>query len=355
MTGRCRHFGSCGGCALYDVPAAEYRAHKRETVIRALTKFGLDDAQVAEVVEVPPGTRRRGTFKILKRNDQVEIGFHAARSHTIVDMQQCLVLTPSLFALVGRLRDALNALLANGEHGEAHITEADNGFDIALRMNPKLTPALTAAIAKAAVALKAIRITWNSTLAFESAAPVVHFGKAAVKLPLESFLQPTRAGEAALRERVIAAIGKATSVADLFSGCGTFSLVLAEKARVHAVEREQGALDALAAAVKTTQGLKPVTVARRDLFKLPVTARELDKFDAVSLDPPRAGAEAQARELARSRVPRIAYVSCDANTFARDARILVDGGYRMGTVTPVDQFLWSEHIELVAAFERKTR
>ncbi len=333
---------------------AAYRARKRDDVVRALDRHGVV-AEVAPLVAVTPGTRRRAVFKLLKRNGAVELGFHAHRTHDIVDMQECRLLTPALFALVARLRAAMNGMLANGQHGEARVTQADNGFDIALRASAGLTPALTTALAAAAPALGAIRITWNGTLAFENAAPFVHFGKAVVKLPPDSFLQPSREGEAALRGLVLAAVAGAKSVADLFSGCGTFSLALAERARVHAVEREQAMLDALAEAAKATQGLKPVTTARRDLFKLPLTVAELNRFDAVVLDPPRAGAEAQARLLARATVPRLAYVSCDADSFARDARLLIDGGYRIGGVTPVDQFLWSSHIELVAAFERAVR
>lgn len=351
MSPLCRHFGSCGGCTLQDVPETQYRAAKRDTVVRALNNAGVA-ADVADVVAVPPGTRRRAVFKIAHSGDAVEVGFHALRSHAIVDMRECLVLTPALAALVPRLRDTFARLFVGGQHAEAHVTEADNGLDIALRSGMKLTPALTAALGKAAPALKAIRLTWNGALAFESAAPSLRFGKAQVKLPPEAFLQPTREGEAALRSRIAAAMTGAKSVVDLFAGCGTFSLPLAEHAKVHAVEREQSPLEALAAAARGTSGLKPVTIARRDLFKLPLTPPELNKFDAVALDPPRAGAQSQARELVRSKVARLAYVSCDVATFARDARILADGGYRAGTVTPVDQFLWSSHIELVAAFTR---
>jgi len=351
VTQLCRHFGSCGGCTLQDVPEAAYRAQKRAAVVRALTKFGVE-AEVTDLVAVPPGTRRRAVFKIARRGGEAEVGFHAFKSHAIVDMRECLVLTPGLLRLAGALRAMASELFAGGQAAEAHATEADNGNDIAFRAPMKPTPALTAALARTAPALDAVRITWNGALAFERAAPVVHFGKAAVRLPPESFLQPTREGEAALRSRVLAAVKGAKTIADLFSGAGTFALALAEQGRVHAVELEPVMLEALAAAAKGTQGLKPVTTARRDLFKLPLTPLELNTFDAVVLDPPRAGAEAQARQLARSKVPRLAYVSCDADSFARDARILLDGGYRIGPVTPVDQFLWSSHIELVAAFER---
>ena len=351
MTQRCRHFGSCGGCTLQNVPEAEYRAQKRETVVRALAKQGVD-AEVMAVVAVPPGTRRRAVFKLARHGGVAEVGFHALKSHEIVDMRDCLVLTPGLLALAQNLRTMTAALFANGQSAEAHATEADNGNDIAFRAPMTLTAERTAALAKAAPSLNAARIVWNSALAFERAAPAVHFGRAAVKLPQESFLQPTREGEEALRGRVLAAVKGAKAIADLFCGTGTFALALAEQGKVHAVEREQAMLDALSAAARATQGLKPVTTARRDLFKLPLTPLELNRFDAVVLDPPRAGAEAQARQLARSKVPRLAYVSCDAQSFARDTKILLDGGYRIGPVTPVDQFLWSSHIELVAAFER---
>ena len=351
MSERCRHFGICGGCTLQDLPAGDYRARKRDEVVRALTKQGLE-AEAGEIVAVPPKSRRRAVLNVARRAGRIEVGFHPLRSHAIVDMHECLVLTPALFALTAALRQAMPALLVDGQDLEARATEADNGIDIAFRAQPKLTPERSATLARLAPGLKAIRITWNGTLAFESTAPVLRLGKADVKLPPDTFLQPSREGEAALQARVLEAVAGAKNVADLFSGCGTFALPLAERARVHAVEKEQAALGALAAAARATRGLKPVTVARRDLFKIPLGPTELAPFDAVVLDPPRAGAEAQARQLAAASVPRLAYVSCDAQSFARDAAILVAGGYRLEGVTPVDQFLWSSHIELVAAFAK---
>ncbi|HWD27644.1 MAG TPA: hypothetical protein VG387_10795 [Rhizomicrobium sp.] len=351
MTHLCRHVGNCGGCTLQGVPEAEYRAKKRDAVVAALARHHVE-AEVGEIVGVPPGTRRRAVLNVAKRVSGVDVGFHPLKSHAICDMQECLVLTPGLFALAGALRATMGSVLNDGQDAEARATQCDNGIDIALRAQPKLTPALTTALSKIAPQLKAIRITWNGRLAFESAAPVVRLGKANVKLPPDTFLQPSREGEAALTARVLAAVKGAKSVADLFSGCGTFSLPLAEQARVLAVEREPAMLEALAEAARATQGLKPLTTMPRDLFKVPLGPLELNKFDAVSLDPPRAGAEAQARQLAAAKVARIAYVSCDADNFARDAAILIAGGYKIGTVTPVDQFLWSSHIELVAGFAR---
>ena len=225
------------------------------------------------------------------------------------------------------------------------------GFDLAFRAPQKSAPALNAQMARAVQGLNLARVIFNNELVLENAAPEVEEGGARVKLPPHAFLQPTAEGEAALQARVLEIAGRAKNVADLFSGCGTFALPLARKARVHAVEQEAPALAALAAAAKSP-GLKPVTTELRDLFKLPLTPPELKDYGAVVLDPPRAGAQAQAAMLARSQVPAIAYVSCDAASFARDAALLAQGGYRPGPVIPIDQFLWSSHIELVGRFER---
>jgi len=349
----CRHFGICGGCAHQDLAPPAYRSLKRDMVVRALARQGFADAIVEEIVEVAPATRRRAVFKVEKHDGAVGIGFHAARSHAIVDMRECHVLTPALTALVAGLRELMAALLREGEGAELRVSETDSGFDIAIRWKRTDNPATNALIARRAGPLKLARVTANGRTLVELAAPTIRFGKTVVKLPPDAFLQPTRQGEAALQARVLAATKGAKRIADLFAGLGTFALPLAEFARVHAVERDGAMLDALAAAARTTQGLKPVTTEKRDLFKEPLIAAELERFDAVVLDPPRAGALAQARALAQSTVGRVAYVSCDPASFARDARILADGGYRMGPVVPVDQFLWSSHIELMAAFARK--
>lgn len=348
----CRHFGLCGGCAFQDMPDDAYRALKRSFVVDALAQHGLESTEVDSVVAVKPATRRRAVFKIAKRSGAVLAGFHAAQSHAIVDMHECLVLTPRLFALVGQLRELFVVLLNDGEDVEAHVTDTDTGPDIALRWSRRPTPAISADLARWAQENRIARVTLNGNIATEFATPAVTFGKARVTLPPESFLQPTQEGEAALRDHVCAVVKNAKSVADLFAGCGTFTFPLAEKARIHAVELDKPALSAMAAAARATQGLKPITTEARDLFKLPLSGEELNPYDAVVLDPPRAGAQAQAKALAASKVRRVAYVSCNAETFARDARILVDGGYKLGAVTPVDQFLWSSHIELVAGFAR---
>ena len=346
----CPHFGACGGCTTQDMPPDAYAASKRDAVVAALARAGVK-AEVLAPVIVPPRTRRRAVFKIKSLPAGLHIGFHAAKSHTVIDMHHCDVLTPALFALVGKLRIALERLMGTGEAAELHVTETDTGFDAAFRWKRKLTPGLTTELSRALAGIGIARLTLNGETVFETATPTVSFDGIAVKLPSDSFLQSTREGEAALQARVRDIAGRSRHIVDLFSGAGTFALPLARKARVHAVEHDAGALAALAAASKTS-GLKPVTTETRDLFKLPLTPAELAPYDAGVMDPPRAGAEAQVRALTRSKVPLIAYVSCNADSFARDAAILTQGGYALGPVTPIDQFLWSSHIELVASFKR---
>ena len=346
----CIHFGVCGGCSLQDRAPDDYAAAKRDTVQNALLKAGVS-AEVLAPIIVPPRSRRRAVFKIKSLPEGLHIGFHAAKSHTVIDMHHCDVLTPGLFALVGALREKLEPLFGVGEAAELHVTETETGFDGVFRWRAGLTPALTAALSSALAGLGIARLTMGRDTVFETAPPKAMLGGVPVVLPPNPFLQPTAEGEAALQELVLKIVGKPKTVADLFSGVGTFALPLARKARVHAVEQDILALAALAAAAKAP-GLKPVTTEVRDLFKLPLTPVELNTYDAVVLDPPRAGAQAQAGMLARSRVGTIAYVSCDAASFARDAALLVAGGYRIGPVTPIDQFLWSSHIELVGSFER---
>jgi 23S rRNA (uracil1939-C5)-methyltransferase len=346
----CPHFGTCGGCSLQDLPLDVYRAKKRDAVIAALRRAGVQ-AEVEEPVIVPPRSRRRAVFKIKSLASGLHIGFHAARSHTVIDMHHCDVLTPGLFGLVGALRQKLEPLFGVGEAAELHVTETDTGFDCAFRWRAQLTPTLRAALSSALSGLGIARLTMGGEMVFETALPAVTLGGVKVVLPSNPFLQSTAEGEAALQARVLEAVSKAKIVADLFAGVGTFALALARKTKVHAVEQEAPALAALAEAAKAPN-LKPVTTEVRDLFKLPLTPMELNAYDAVVLDPPRAGAEAQAKALAKSRVGTIAYVSCDAASFARDADLLVKGGYRIGPVTPVDQFLWSSHIELAGSFKR---
>ncbi len=348
----CPHFGICGGCSMQNLSPDDYRREKRARVEKALARAGLKRAAVHEPVVSPEKSRRRAVFKFGKEQGRVVTGFHAAKSHAIADMRECLVLTKTLLDFTAILRQGLAPILVEDEKGEVHVTETLNGLDLAFRWRRKLTPGLGAELAKAFAAADTARIVFNGDIVLERARPEIGFDGIRVVLPPHAFLQATGEGEAALRARVAELTKGAKRVVDLFAGLGTFSLPLARRAKVHAVEEDGEALAALAEAARKTKGLKPLTTEKRDLFKTPLSVLELGRFDAALLDPPRACAEAQVKHIARSKIPRLAYVSCDPQSFARDAAILVNAGFRMGGVIPVDQFLYSDRIELVAGFTR---
>jgi 23S rRNA (uracil1939-C5)-methyltransferase len=339
---------------MQDISQSEYRARKREIIARALSQHGLNIA-IEEAVSVPPRTRRRAALKATKVGSSVAIGFSAAASHSIVDMHECHVLTPGLTALVQGLREMMAALLRGGESIDLGVTETDTGFDLRLAWDRRIAPSHSGEIARWAQRLGIARVTVGDDIAAMFSVPSLRVAGAVVHPPPFAFLQPTVPGELALQSRVASALKGATQVADLFAGCGTFSLALAPISAVHAVEIDGPMLAALGEASRRTPGLRPVTTERRNLFRRRLTSDELGRFDAIVLDPPRAGALAQAKLLAQSRVRRIAYVSCDAQSFARDCATLLDGGYATDAVTPVDQFIWSEHIELMAVFEKSGR
>ncbi|HEX3429364.1 MAG TPA: hypothetical protein VHT03_00645 [Rhizomicrobium sp.] len=352
MKALCRHFGNCGGCAFQDLSPEEYRALKQGEVAKALARHGIE-APIAALVETAPGTRRRATLKAAKTGNDVGLGFHAARSHAIVDMQECHILTPALVSLLPRLRELLRRLLKEGEEADIGVTDTQSGFDLALTLPAKSFACEMGFLAQWANGRKVARIFVNGDLAVQLATPTIRVGETDVLLPAASFLQPSHQGERILQAAVLVAMNGARRIVDLFAGCGTFALVLAQRASVHAVDSDRRALDALRDAARSGRGLKPVTTEVRDLFKRPLRPDELNPFDGVVIDPPRAGARAQSETIAQSRTARIAYVSCHAETFARDAAILVRAGFRLGEVKPVDQFLWSKHIELIGTFERQ--
>lgn len=268
-------------------------------------------------------------------------------------MEECRVITPAIFRLVQDLRELLCRLLEKGAQAEISVAETDSGLDLALGLPGKGFAHRAALLAEWGRARNIARISVNGEVAVQMSTPTIRIGAADVRLPRSAFLQPSRAGERILQSAVLGIVQGARRVADLFAGCGTFALVLAQQTRVHAVDSDHEALAALADAARKTTGLKPLTAETRDLFRRPLRPEELNGFDAVVLDPPRAGAMAQAGQIAQSRVPRLAYVSCNPETFARDAAILIKAGFHLTGVEPVDQFLWSKHIELTGAFERE--
>jgi 23S rRNA (uracil1939-C5)-methyltransferase len=343
-------FGTCGGCALQHWALPKQQDWKRQKIVDALMAVGIE-ADVAPTVDAHGEGRRRIVLHARHQDGRLQVGFAAARSHQIVPIDHCPILAPALTGAIGAAR-AIAEALGGAKPLDIQVTASDNGLDIDVRGSGPLTGRATAALAKVAEAHKLARITRHGEMAAQRAQPTLKTGDATVMLPAGVFLQATAAAEKTLADLVLDHAGGAKNVADLFCGIGPFALRLARKARVTAVDSDQAATEALKQAVSRTQGLKPVTAQTRDLFRRPLVPIELKPFDAVVFDPPRQGAMAQARELAASRVSTVIAVSCDADTFARDAKILVDGGYRLKAVTPVDQFRYSAHVEIVARFAR---
>jgi len=348
----CRHFGICGGCAVQHLPAARYRAWKRDLVVAALADARLE-ADVGELIDAHGAGRRRAVFHARRgTHDVLVTGFAALRAHHVVAIDQCPVLSPGLAGALDAAWAIAEILTVQGKPLDIQATATDAGLDIDVRGSGPLPPTLMEALAQVAEGHRLARLTRHGELVAQRAVPTVRMGRAGVALPPGAFLQATAAGEQALADVVLAQTTKARRVADLFAGVGPFALRLAERATVVAADGDEAAISALSRAAAATPGLKPVTTERRDLFRRPFLARELERFDAVVFDPPRQGAEAQARELAGSAVPLVIAVSCNPTTFARDAKILVDGGYRLAAVVPIDQFRYSAHVEIAARLER---
>src|SRR5579859_2594132 len=352
----CRHFGTCGGCALQHLAWEPYLDFKRDLVVEALRRHGLGDVPVAAVAASPPGSRRRATLEAKRAGGTVLLGFHGRASHQIVDLGECPVLLPELARLMAPLRTLLKLLLPAGGGATVQLNAGPGGVDLGLMLPAAPDLEQLERLAAFAESEDLARLWWR----VGEMAPVpaaqrrslgLRFGTVPVDPPAGGFLQATAAGEAALSAAVVRALAGAERIADLFAGCGTFGLALGPRAELHAVEGDAAALAALAGAARRA-GLGHVTTERRDLEARPLLVPELKRFDAVLFDPPRAGAKAQAEQLAASAVPVVVGVSCNPATFARDARILVDGGYRLDEVLPVDQFVWSPHVELVGRFRK---
>lgn len=350
----CTHFHDCGGCALQHLSGPFQARWKQDQVRDALRRRGLDPEVVRPTATVAPGDRRRAEFVLRKVGAKVLAGFNRRLSPKIVDLDMCLVLDPRLVALLPPLRDTFAGLLKPGAGLDVQATLTDTGIDMVLRgFEPDLAARerLAAFAADAGLARLSLRRRDGEVEALlVRGTPQVAFGGVAVALPPGAFLQASPAAEQVLRDAVLEGVGAAGRVADLYAGCGTFALPLSATAQVTAVEGEAAQADALRKAAQLAG--RRLTVETRDLVRRPLQGPELDRFDAVVLDPPRAGAREQAVALAVSKVPRLVMVSCMAGTFARDAHILVDGGYELAEVHPVDQFVFTPHIELVGVFVR---
>jgi 23S rRNA (uracil1939-C5)-methyltransferase len=348
----CPHFGVCGGCAVQHWDAAPYRAWKRGLVVEALRQARLD-APVADVIDAHGDGRRRAVFHARRgTHELLEVGFSAARAHHLVAIDRCPILAPKLDGAIDAAWAIAEVLDPAAKPLDIQVTATDAGLDVDVRGSGPLTAPLMTALARVAATHDLARLTRHGELIALARAPTVRMGKAIVPLPPAAFLQATAEGEAALARLVLDFCGSAARVADLFAGVGPFALRLAERARVAAVDDDDAALAALKRAAASTAGLRPIEIETRDLFRHPLAAAELKGFGAVVFDPPRQGAQAQARELALSGVPLIVAVSCNAATFARDTSELIHGGYRLIQVTPVDQFRYAAHVEIVARLEK---
>lgn len=347
----CGYFGTCGGCAVQTLAAPAYETWKRNLVVEALRHHKIE-VVVAPLANVHGAGRRRATFHAAMENGKARVGFMQARSHDIVEIDGCPLFAPELGGAVQAAREISQALAHRNKPLDLVVSTTINGLDVDVRGCGPLGDADIQKLTKLATSLNLARLANHGTNIVERLPPLVQMGLAQVALPPGAFLQATIAADHALAQAVVSAIGTSKKIADLFSGVGTFALRLAQKAQVHAVENDAAALRALQIA-SHTPGLRQVTTELRDLVARPLQPAELNGFDAIVFDPPRAGAEAQCRELAKSTVVKIIAVSCNIQTFTRDARILIDAGYSLETVTPYDQFLYSTHVEVIGVFSRK--
>jgi len=349
----CRHFAVCGGCSVQHLRKEAYDAWKQALVVKALSDRGIEHP-VEPLVSGNPGTRRRAVFSAGRAGRAVLLGYHEKASNKLVDVTECPILVGEIVQALPDLNRLASALVP--KKGELRLTvlATTAGLDVTVEKADKSYDKKIPAVSRLAAEADWARLSVNGETLIEIRPPLLDMGGAALVPPPGGFTQATLEGEQALVDLVLRGAGKAKTVADLFSGSGTFALNLARQAKVHAVEGDAAALKALDASIRRAQGLKTLKTTRRDLFRSPLVREELANFEAVVFDPPRAGAQAQATQLAGSDVKTVVAVSCNPATLARDLRILMDGGYALQTVTPVDQFVFSPHIEVVAVLTRNT-
>ncbi|MCW0235855.1 MAG: methyltransferase [Ferrovibrio sp.] len=360
----CGHFQTCGGCSLQHWAETPYRAWKRDKLSAALTRRELADVPVGDLVAVPDRTRRRAEFITRRVKDKVLLGFHEAQSRKVVDLTECLVLRPELLALLPQLRSMMFPVLGDGWAVDLKVTWTETGADVLITGKLKMRVQERIELSKAAKATGLARLSLrfdergDPELLYQGeAAPRVRFGNVPVTLAPGGFLQATAEAEQAMADLALDALQDAKRVADLFSGCGAFALRLAAVGKtVWAVDADRPAIAMLGAAAKTA-GLSRLTATARDLERQPLSRAELKKLDAILLDPPRAGAKAQVQQIAEAaklgEAPGlIVMLSCDPSSFSRDARGLVDAGYRLEKAVPIDQFRWSPHLEIFSIFRR---
>lgn len=347
----CSHYRSCGGCVLQHA-SDDFVAQWKATVVETALRGQGIEAVAATTLTSPARSRRRATVTGRRTKKGALVGFHARASDTIIEIPNCQLLDPALMAALPAAVEA--TVLGSSRKGEVAftLTLSDSGVDMSCDGGKDMDNDLFTALAGLAETHSLARISWNGEAVATRSPALQTMGRASVQPPSGAFLQATRHGEAALLHAVREIVGDAGSIVDLFTGCGTFALPLAEHAEVHAVESDPAMIRALDTGWRSAQGLKRVTTEARDLFRRPLLPDELNRFKAIVLDPPRAGAEAQITQIAASKATCVAYVSCNPITFARDAKRLIEAGFSLGRLTVVDQFRWSVHVELVAEFTR---
>ncbi len=345
----CVHARTCGGCLMQHASDGFVADWKTAIVRGALAGQGLE-AEIRPIITSPPRSRRRATLAARRTKGGVLMGFHARASDTLVEVPNCQLLHPDLMAAFPALEEIVKLGGSRTTELDLAITRTPSGPDVAISGGKDADANLRLDLARLTEAHGLSRLTWNGEIVALRAQPMLRFGRANVPLPFGAFLQATAEGEAALLACVTETVGQARRITDLFAGIGTFALPLAEKAEVHAVEGVAAMLTALDKGFRMAEGLRRVTHEARDLYRRPLEPDEFRHVEAVVIDPPRAGAEAQSHTLARSKVPVIAAVSCNPATFARDAKILIAGGYKLNWVQVIDQFRWSPHVELAAKF-----
>lgn len=346
----CAHYGTCGGCHLQHIDEATYRDFKKDVVVQALRKAGIAAEHIEPPVFIPPGTRRRATMSAFHTGREIVIGFNERRSDRVTAVPSCLILRPELRTVIDTIKPFLKDILPHRKTVDITLQIVEGQVDVGLtgRLSMNLAAQETFAAMANAARLSRVSLRERARDTFEpilSLSPVIkNFGNVRVNLPPGAFLQASDEAETVMTDWVVSASQGAKNILDLFCGCGTFAGALSGFAKVQGVDLDEPSTRALSAA--------GVRAKMRNLYTEPMTPGELNGFDAVILDPPRAGAMAQVRELAESDVPRVIYVSCNPTTFAKDAKVLIDGGYRLTRVQPVDQFVWSVHTEVMGIFSR---
>lgn len=357
QSAKCSHFEKCGGCSLQHLKEGVYLAWKRDLIVNALRHRGFDNVDVASVIPIPPKSRRRAVLEWGQCADgEFGLGFHAQKTHQIVDVAECPVVEVAIEQILPKLRAAFREVAPARYQCTVHVTHADNGLDIhltskkgELTLDPVMRQQWINALSKASVA----RLTIDNEIVIQKRKPTIASDGINVSVPVSAFLQATKTSESVLIEYAKKALKKSRRVVDLFCGAGALSLPLSRDMQITGFDSNEGAIAAFTAAANAESGLKFRSAQRRDLERRPLLTDELRAFDGAIIDPPRAGAAAQIRELARSSIHRIVMISCNPATFARDARVLVDVGFELSDLQPVDQFLWSAHVEICGTFVRK--